>query len=606
MLRRIGRFLLPLVLVSFLLPAVPPTRAESSKPVIALYFAWYEDYDWQSGRMGDFPPQLYTSGDTSVMQQQLQQARDAGIDGFMVCWFGQEDSRIDGRFQQLLHLAEGTDFKLSLYLDITASGNFQTAEQVRDNLRYAIDTYGSHPNFLRWDGRPVIGFWSLPSVATYPGLNAPQTWQRLRQEVDPDGSTFWLGEGVDFSYLDTFDSIYFFDITWAAEPSSAMASYSRKLNQYNSGHGTQKPFVATVMPGYDDTRSTDRQTHYRDRANGDYYIKSWQTAIDHQAAMVIITSWNEWFEGTYIEPSQNYGTQYLDLTRQWVPQFKGAVSPPAVSPVPPTPVPGGSFAEAAFESVWKRTDQPVAEGRTTRSWIWGPAPFTGGIYEPYAEAPGGTRLVQYCDKSRMEINNPSADRSSQWFVTNGLLVKEMVEGRVQLGDAAFEDRSPAQEAVAGDPAAQNGSCPTYASFAGLIGGPAGSRVGQKVTATLARDGAVGNDDSKGGYGGIDIAYYAEATGHNIPRVLWDFMNRRGPIYSEGSYVNGQVVDWLFAMGYPISEPYWIRARVGGVEKDVLVQLFERRVLTYTPSNSADWQVEMGNVGRHYYSWRYGQ
>jgi hypothetical protein len=42
-----------------------------------------------------------------------------------------------------------------------------------------------------------------------------------------------------------------------------------------------------------------------------------------------------------------------------------------------------------------------------------------------------------------------------------------------------------------------------------------------------------------------------------------------------------------------------------VEKDVLVQLFERRVLTYTPSNQAGWQVEMGNVGQHYHSWRYG-
>jgi hypothetical protein len=60
------------------------------------------------------------------------------------------------------------------------------------------------------------------------------------------------------------------------------------------------------------------------------------------------------------------------------------------------------------------------------------------------------------------------------------------------------------------------------------------------------------------------------------------------------------------MGYPISEPYWARAKVGGVEQDVLVQAFQRRVLTYTPSNPSGWQVEMGNVGRHYYQWRYGR
>jgi hypothetical protein len=38
---------------------------------------------------------------------------------------------------------------------------------------------------------------------------------------------------------------------------------------------------------------------------------------------------------------------------------------------------------------------------------------------------------------------------------------------------------------------------------------------------------------------------------------------------------------------------------------VLVQLFERRALTYNPANPAVTQVEMGNVGRHYFNWRYG-
>jgi len=58
------------------------------------------------------------------------------------------------------------------------------------------------------------------------------------------------------------------------------------------------------------------------------------------------------------------------------------------------------------------------------------------------------------------------------------------------------------------------------------------------------------------------------------------------------------------MGLPISDAYWTRARVGPAEKDVLVQLFERRVLTYTPDNPAGYQVEMGNVGQHYFQWRY--
>ena len=43
----------------------------------------------------------------------------------------------------------------------------------------------------------------------------------------------------------------------------------------------------------------------------------------------------------------------------------------------------------------------------------------------------------------------------------------------------------------------------------------------------------------------------------------------------------------------------------GEPTDVLIQAFERRVLTYTPSNPSGWKVESGNIGRHYYQWYYG-
>src|SRR3954470_19579902 len=80
------------------------------------------------------------------------------------------------------------------------------------------------------------------------------------------------------------------------------------------------------------------------------------------------------------------------------------------------------FADSAFENVWLRNDQPVASHAASRTWTWGPAPLASGL-EPYADAPdaSGTRLVQYFDKSRMEINNPKLASSDKWFVTNGLL-----------------------------------------------------------------------------------------------------------------------------------------------------------------------------------------
>jgi hypothetical protein len=206
--------------------------------------------------------------------------------------------------------------------------------------------------------------------------------------------------------------------------------------------------------------------------------------------------------------------------------------------------------------------------------------------------------VQYFDKARMEITDWSRDRANPWFVTNGLLVKELVSGQLQLGDVEFLRRSPAEIGIAGDADDKGG--PTYASFAKHIGSVE-NRVGQIAKNTLRRDGSTGMTSENAA---AKLVVYVPETGHNVPQVFWDFLNARGPV-GDGQQTD-QLVDWVFAMGYPISEPYWTKVKVGGVEKDVLVQAFQRRVLTYTPSNPAGWRVEMGNVGRHYYTWRYGK
>ncbi len=107
-------------------------------------------------------------------------------------------------------------------------------------------------------------------------------------------------------------------------------------------------------------------------------------------------------------------------------------------------------ANSYFQSTWQRTDDPVENGLISRTWMWGPEGFTGQMTEEYAESPGGERTVQYFDKSRMEITDPSAPTNSVWYVTNGLLVVELITGRMQMGDNSFVQYNPAAVNVAGD------------------------------------------------------------------------------------------------------------------------------------------------------------
>ncbi|HEX8217696.1 MAG TPA: hypothetical protein VF914_00640 [Chloroflexia bacterium] len=265
------------------------------------------------------------------------------------------------------------------------------------------------------------------------------------------------------------------------------------------------------------------------------------------------------------------------------------------------------FGDPIFEQVWNHTDKPVREQVVARSWMWGAEPFHTS-YEPHAEGPGGQHLVTYFDKSRMEINDPTASRDSEWFVTNGLLVVDMVSGRVQTGDRMFAPATPAYIPVAGDTSASV-NAPTYAALAKVAStqgdNRAPNRTGQPVREYLARTGSVGGFE--GDSHAVKYGVYEPQLGHNIADVFWTFMNAKGVTYHDGRYVqNDLVVDWLFAMGYPITEPYWIEVSVNGTQRWVLMQAFQRRILTYSPDNPEGWQVEMGNVGRAYFDWRYNQ
>ena len=187
-------------------------------------------------------------------------------------------------------------------------------------------------------------------------------------------------------------------------------------------------------------------------------------------------------------------------------------------------------------------------------------------------------------------------------MTNGLLVREMVTGRMQVGEDSFELRDAAAVPVSGDPDDTNG--PTYASFAEVLDSAALDE-GSTITQTINRAGQVGNDAGYAGYGVSADAYVSE-TKHRIASVFWDYLNSSGLMLQDGQYQNARLFDPVFyATGFPITEAYWSQVKAAGRVQHVLIQCFERRCLTYMPENPDGWQVEMGNVGQHYYRWRYG-
>jgi hypothetical protein len=239
-----------------------------------------------------------------------------------------------------------------------------------------------------------------------------------------------------------------------------------------------------------------------------------------------------------------------------------------------------------FFSVWERTDYPVQQLEVERTWIWSPGAHTEAFYEDYAEGDDGERLVQYFDKSRMEMPSlgdaDTEDVDSPWYITQGRLAYELMSGQLQIGDDEFESHAASQRSAAGDP--NDTTAPTYAIMGDQMGLTGGEN-DNVIDAQIDREGAITGDHEHLAAHGVFNAEWDSVTEQNIASVFWDFMNSDSIVYENGEFVEDELfMNPYYAVGRPLTEAFWARVTVDRVEQDVLIQCFERRCLTFTPDN----------------------
>ncbi|MFN8482521.1 MAG: endo-1,3-alpha-glucanase family glycosylhydrolase [Anaerolineae bacterium] len=321
--------------------AAHPRPAAADGPLaLAFYYAWYDDNTWTADQVPDFPTPRYVSADRGTIERHVDQARGAGIDAFVQSWWG-ANNPTDANFKTLLDVAKSRGFRSAVDFELTSPFIGGSQGAATEALRYLIQTHTNHPAYLRWNGKPVIFFWRQ-------NMLSPGAWAAIRAAVDPNHTTLWIAEGTDASYLSQFDGLHGYSVAWTGDPASALVRWSKTVR--NAG---DKIFVATAMPGYDDTHIAGRGGRFsRDRAGGAFYRETFRGAQASGADWVIITSFNEWPEGTYIEPSEAYGDFYLKLTRDLIGQWKAGAPPTAPAPPPNTTVSGGPLvAEAQSRQV---------------------------------------------------------------------------------------------------------------------------------------------------------------------------------------------------------------------------------------------------------------
>lgn len=304
-----------------------PVYALGERLVLAFYYAWYDQATWQNP-LPDQPLYPYVSSDPVAIERHVRWAQQAGIDGFVQSWYGPqvEGNQTEPNFALLLDIAGRHGFSAAVDLEVTSPFIHSQADLVAA-LQHVLTVHARHPAYLRVGGRPVIFFWRQDR---YP----VEAWQALREQIDPQHLSIWIAEGVNLDMLGPFDGTHLYSVAWDPNPGATLRRWGERIRVWNGAHGSVRYWVATVMPGYNDLVTGRPDAFVRDRADGAYYRNCWEGAIQSGADWVIITSFNEWMEGSQIEPGVAYGEFYLDLTRQMADLYRA--SEPLPPEVPPT------------------------------------------------------------------------------------------------------------------------------------------------------------------------------------------------------------------------------------------------------------------------------
>ena len=298
--------------------------------VVAAYYPWYsEDGRHWGDRNGDtasgsaHSPLIgaYDSGDQAVLERHVEEASSAGVTAFASSWWG-IDGYEDWVLGRLAPICEENGFKFTVLYESLRDEPLDTPENISDELNYILERYGSNPSFLTWKGRPVIYVFSPGGENRDEGF-----WSEVQDQLIIDAVL--VGDIRDQALLHAFEGVFNYNeidtethrenMEWVA----SSGSYIREdsfwrfiLSASRQGYSflDDRLTSGTVIPGYDDTK-VRAEGRVMTRNGTETYQNYWDIINGVDVDWVFITSWNEWHEGTEIEPSVEYGYDALDETR---------------------------------------------------------------------------------------------------------------------------------------------------------------------------------------------------------------------------------------------------------------------------------------------------
>ncbi len=254
----------------------------------------------------------YSSHDPAVIRRHVTQMKAAGIGVISVSWSGGE-AYGHAAVKPLMDEAARQGLKVNFQLEPV----YSTAGEFHALVRALMQVHGDHPALYKHQGKSLLyvyDSYKLP-LGEWQQVLGPSAPLSLRQPgLDAHYIGLWVEAAHGSELLAAgFDGFYsYFAVDGFVYGSStrnwpAMAAFARQHD---------KLFIPSVGPGYADDRIRPWNTrNFRDREAGAYYERMFAAAIQNHSGIISVTSFNEWHEGTQIEPAETKtaaGFRYLD------------------------------------------------------------------------------------------------------------------------------------------------------------------------------------------------------------------------------------------------------------------------------------------------------
>jgi len=341
-----------------------PARPERKRPLtLAFYYVWYgtpfgpagQWTHWGKPTGGSLAPQgtdpnriwfepgmrdvasaaypligPYDSRQREVVRWHVRLAKAAGIDGFLVSWWGPGSwQKPSGQTYKafvdvLLPIAEEEGFKVCLCDELPQF--FNGFDQVVDWAGQYLDRFRRSPAYLHVDGQPAYYVYQV-----WQGKMSPTQCRRLIRTVEKRvGPVFWIvdkmrcrlakdspngrelyfpDEWLEIGEIDALGGYATFSNMRVHELRDLRVLFGRLAKQ---ARARGRKVLLPVHPGLNNSKF-NKKPYIMPRRSG-RTLEGFLTAADEAGAdFVAVTSFNEWPETTVIEPAMTWPDPYLYL-----------------------------------------------------------------------------------------------------------------------------------------------------------------------------------------------------------------------------------------------------------------------------------------------------